>query len=496
MIIFHVKNTWTEIEGADHFALYLFDLETKYPTEIAEARMRGHTLPYEAPEHWDGWIRMLRQPKTKLPWFPTGLLSRLTRACTKLRLPFQVNDQRERPLEGFPDFPKISLRDYQQEAVKTGIEKGLGILEMPPRSGKTRTMLEIVRSLGLSTLWIAPTERICAQTRDVIAGFFGDSFVTQIVGKKNENKASDSRIVICTTATAAILSPAFYATREILVVDEYHHAAAKTYHKDIFPKCDHIFHRFGMTGTFFRSGNDEMALHAFLSDTIYKITSQNLVNRGYLVPTCVVFLPVQSPKLRGMPTSSYQGGHGKYGIQEHRIRNELVTWVSVLLYQFNKRVLVLVGTKRQGKELSRLMSAFVRPQVGTEFRPVEFISTDTPRPIQQKVIDAFLESDEVKILIGTSLLGEGVDLPTADALVYARGEKGEVSLVQNAYRVSTALPGKRYALIVDFADRHHKKLMSHSHDRLSIYYREPTFQVRVLSEARQFASFMSQLPTT
>jgi superfamily II DNA or RNA helicase len=235
-----------------------------------------------------------------------------------------------------------------------------------------------------------------------------------------------------------------------------------------------------------------MALHAYLSETIYRITAQALIEKRFLVPTQVLFLPVDAPRLTNMPSTSFQAAHGKYGIQEHEYRNRLVTWVALYLSNIGKKVLVLVGTKRQGNILVRMIRQMLRSDPRKNYAPAEFLSTDTPRPRQQKVIDAFLEGDVVKVLLGTSLLGEGVDLPTADALVYARGEKAEVSLTQNAYRVSTALPGKDRALIVDFADRHNAKLLRHSQQRLATYFAEPTFRVAVLNSPSQLPEWIGE----
>jgi superfamily II DNA or RNA helicase len=494
MIRFQVGNTNTSVFGADRYQLQVFSKTISYPTEVAIAKQKGIPLPYPVDNNWDGWIRFLRTPQTKAPWFPSGLLYKLTAVCTQLQIPFEIQDHRVRPEETVPDFPAIDLRDYQAEAVKVATERGKGVLDMPPRSGKTRTMAEIVRRLGLPAIWIAPTDRICSQTAGVLQGFFGEGYCYQLVGsdKKRIEKNQHTRVIVCTTATAANLPEDLYATREVLVIDEYHHAASKSYHKGIFPKCDHIFYRFGMTGTFFRSGIDEMALHAYLSETIYRVTAQVLIDKGFLVPTQVLFLPVICPRLSGMPNTSYQGAHGKYGIQEHRHRNRLVTWASLYLANIGKKVLVLVGTKKQGRILLEMMRALTRPNPKQNYAPVEFISTDTPRPRQQKIIDAFLEGNLVKILIGTSLLGEGVDLPTADALVYARAEKAEVSLTQNAYRVSTALPGKDRALIIDFADRHNAKLLRHSQQRLAVYFAEPTFHVTVLEDAMQMPVWLDK----
>lgn len=514
---FVITNSRTWIQGASPSQLGLFDLETKYPTALALAKERGFELEDGGnTSGWDGWIRFLHQPKTIPPWIPTGLFSRITRLCEKYKYPYTVEDKRERPLEGIPEGSPIPLRDYQEEAVSKAVNVGYGVVVMPPRSGKTRCGAEIHRRLSLPTLWIAPTDRIVQQTKEVLEDFFGPHYVEKLVGsskvdptkyegcfdeeslekkavvQENLDRLKNKRIVVCTANTAARLPQEFYDSREILVIDEYHHAAAKSYHTGVFSKCDHIFFRFGLTGTFFRSGEDELSLHAYISDVIYEVKSRDLLKWGYLVPTHVLFLPVMSPKLRGLPARTFQSGHGKFGVQEHNDRNYLATWASAMLHQMGKRVLILVGTKKQGRTLAKSITPYVRPKNdGAKYSTVEFVSTDVPRYVQGEIMEAFLQSEEVQVLIGTSLLGEGVDLPTADALVYARGEKAEVSLTQNAYRTATSIPGKNYAVIVDFADRHHKKLMEHSYDRLSIYHAEPTFDIQVLRDPNELIGVLN-----
>jgi superfamily II DNA or RNA helicase len=487
---FEVGNTWTSILQADEFILRVLEYEASYPTPqaLAMAINPATGQPFWRPppgeeKGWDGWIRLLRRPKTMYPYFPTGLLPMVTRVCTKFNYQPHVLDTRRRPAEEMPEFPKVELRDYQEAAVEAGLRLGRGVFDMPPRSGKTRTMLELHRRLGLPTIWIAPTDRIVQQTARVIEDHFGRNYVYHLVGTSADKleRAARHKVVVCTSATAGNLAPEFYAGREMLVVDEWHHTAAKTYTNEIIPKCDHIYYRYGMTGTFFRSGHDAMAMHALLSNTIFKVSSEELLRRGFLVPTKVVFVPVpRHPKLRGAG-NQFSGGFGQAGIHEHKVRNHMVAQAALLLYQRGMKVLVLVGTKAQGRELDHILGQFLpKPPAGAEFDAVEFLSTDRPRDIQTRIIDSFLADQEVKVLMGTSLLGEGVDLPSVDALVYARGEKAEVSMTQNAYRVCTAVPGKTTALIVDFADRHHKRLMAHSEQRMLTYHAEPTFEVSVL----------------
>ena len=168
----------------------------------------------------------------------------------------------------------------------------------------------------------------------------------------------------------------------------------------------------------------------------------------------------------------------------------MIRRVTRLLHKSGKKVLILVGTKAHGRLLCRDLRRFISAPKGCQFGAVEFVSTDVDRSRQAKVLDSFLEDQEVRVLIGTSLLGEGVDLPSADALVYARGGAAEVTLVQNAYRVGTAVPGKEAAIIVDFGDRHHRKLMEHSLERLKTYHAESTFSVEVLKNLDEFTPWL------
>jgi superfamily II DNA or RNA helicase len=268
-------------------------------------------------------------------------------------------------------------------------------------------------------------------------------------------------------------------------------SAAKTYH-ELVAKCPSIYYRYGMTGTFFRSGEDALAMHAVLSKTIYKVTAEELVERGYLVPTDVCYLPVNGPRAKGGPT--FQTGCGKNGIYQHEYRTDLAAWATQVLTHHGHKVLVLVGTKEQGNTiLDRLKHQYPTP-AGRQFRAVEFVSTNRPAHICQNIIDTFAESSAIQVLIGTSMVGEGTDLPNTAACVYCPGQKAEVPLIQAAYRACTAVPGKTRALFVDFSDRHHRTLMDHSLERLSVFWKEATFNVEVLEDASFFGAWVANRP--
>ena len=489
--VFEVHNNDIRIFGAQKYLQELLDFHSRYPTAAAIAQQDGWKPPEaELGEFfWDGYVHMIKFPSSGPGHAPSGLLDLCVWVCERYGFPFVVDDERVRPDDQLPDlFEPVVDRDYQIAAADIAVQEGRGVLDMPPRSGKTRTMVEIHRRLALPMIWIAPSKNICAQTKKTVEGFFGPNHCDVIVGTKNWEKFAHLKVVIATAATARALPPEFWATREMFAIDEFHHAAATTYH-EIAAKAPHIYYRYGMTGTFFRSGDDAIAMHSILSKTIYKIGTPELLERGYLVPTSVVYLPVAG-RIKSKGTT-FQTGAGRHGIYEHPGRTELAVWATETLVHYGRRVLVLVGTKVQGRAILESLSPTLGVNSGSKFGAVEFVSTDRPANLCQEVIDAFVESDGIKVLIGTSMVGEGTDLPSTDACVYCPGQKAEVPLVQAAYRVCTKMAGKTNSIFVDFADRHHKTLLKHSLERLRVFYNEPTFEVEVLDDPTKFTEWVS-----
>ena len=490
MLQFEVQNGRTYIVGADSYILDRIDQVIRYPVQDEDTE---YYTDGDIETAWDGWIRFLHRPKTMYPWFPTGLLAYVIPAIQGMD--YQILDRRLVPPEEIPYFIDTNLRPYQKEAVSKALRMGRGVFDMVPRSGKTRCGIDLYQRLALPTIWVAPTSPIVRQTAEVINSFFGNEHAEVVKGVGKIKDVMDVPLVVTTAATAKDLPKSFYQTRQCIIIDEFHHSSSRSYAK-IFGNCDHIFYRYGMTGTFFRSYGDDMAMHAHLSNVIYRVDSFKLLELGFLVPTKVLFIPVNAPKVNCNGESAFNKGHGKFGIHQHLLRNQMVARCTQFLNSTGRTVLILVGTKVQGRILRDMLVSYFSKVPVTEFRPVQFVSSDTPKIEFEKVKESFINRGEVQVLIGTSVIGEGVDLPTADALVYACGQKARVQVVQNAYRVGTMSPGKSHAVLVDFVDRHHRKLMEHTEERAKIYCNEPTFEVDVVDGMQDFESRFVNFPVS
>ena len=97
-----------------------------------------------------------------------------------------------------------------------------------------------------------------------------------------------------------------------------------------------------------------------------------------------------------------------------------------------------------------------------------FLHDEEKDSVRQHAMEQFRKGI-VKCIIGTSVIGEGVDLPIANVLVMAGGGKARSQVMQNVGRALRPFAGKEKALIYDFEDQGSRFLSEHSSLRQEIY---------------------------
>lgn len=470
----HINNARSRVEGVrpEIFRLLRHDLSFM----VGEPGWRRHMQADGSVKTswWDGYRRLLQVNGS----FPSGLVPRLIRLLQKWSVSFEIVDHRVRPEEQIPLWTfreGFELRDYQAADCDAAMRWGRGVIDSPPRTGKTCMMAELIRRLSCRTVVTAPTRPIAEQTYAKLLELFrdwaGTGNVTEDVylltgGAPKSAKAQRAfrrAVVIISTADSAVLLPeAFWKTVEALIVDERHHQAAKTYHK-LSDKAVNAYYRWGFTGTNYRSNpGEQVALEACLGRTVARHSISEMIDRGVLVPASVEFWPVE---YSGVRTLKYQKAYPK-GVVQSSVRNELVGLAASKLLQEGRKVLVLVSRIEHGELLTGKIagSQFVKGEDGEEVR----------RAVSR------LDSGKIRCLIGSPVVGEGLDCPSASGLVYAKGNQAKVTHTQDVFRVLTGGGQKKDAKIIDFADRHNEHLIEHSVQRMK-NYRELGMSVQVLA---------------
>lgn len=238
------------------------------------------------------------------------------------------------------------------------------------------------------------------------------------------------------------------------MVDERHHQAAKTY-RALNDLAANAYWRWGFTGTDFRSNpGEQVALEACLGRTAARFTIGEMIDRGVLVRGRVEWWPISPADCPGVVSAKFIDGYPR-GVVDSVVRNQMTVYAATHYQRQGRKVLVLVQRIEHGERLQAMIagSRFVKGADGDEVR----------KAVQQ------LDSGEIRCLIGSPVVGEGLDCPSADCLIYPKGYKARVTHTQDTFRVLTATGTKKDAVIVDFADRHSRKLLEHTIERSRNY---------------------------
>jgi superfamily II DNA or RNA helicase len=322
----------------------------------------------------------------------------------------------------------------------------LGDFTVTHNTGKTVTAAKMLWSLGVKTLIITPNKSITDMMEQAMTKFFGSGSVEVLNTKTVKLKKP---ISICNIQSLVKIPPAVFNDVDCVVIDEFHHSAAETYQEVNLNHLKNVFYRIGLTATNFRNDGADMALEGVLSEVLYEYPVQTAIKEGYLTKPRFKIIPMPME----LSASNYQKAY-KEGIVLNEQRNHTIA--EIASEHKSQKMLILVQHKEHGEKLKELIQW------------AEFIHGEEKDDVRQKMLKDF-ETGKLNCLIGTSVIGEGVDLPSAEVLIMAGGGKSRSQIIQNIGRVLRIKPGKKEALIYDFDDQDDGYLQDHSEVRQEIY---------------------------
>lgn len=405
-------------------------------------------------------VRLFNKKTNK---FPTGLLQLVKLFFNENNINYHHTDLRKKPkkylflVNQYKDPP---LRYFQEDALKLCVNEHRCTVEAATGTGKTRIFLELIHQLGVRTLIIVPTLNILFQTHSLLARKFGKKYVG-IIGDQIKDVNKD--IIVASVQSLSNLEPEYFNRFDCLIIDEAHHSAATTY-MDLNSKCfNNIYYRYFFSGTVFRNDGSDLALLGVVSTVDYRYSAVQAIRDKFLSPP--VFF-IKQNRLSSSPVvlkgSQYRKAYATH-IVENKQRNQFIADKVKQLASVGKCTLVLVDQIKHGKLIKDLVPN------------ATFISSKSKD--NTKVIDRFNEK-KISVLIGTDVIGEGVDTIGADALVLAGAGKAKSSIIQKIGRVLRLYANKKYATVIDFADLNVSTFTNHAHKRQKIY---KTYETEIIN---------------
>ena len=364
--------------------------------------------------------------------FPTGLLYLFKQYIQKSKVLCQVQDLRKKPESslnlkfnlGFTPYPE------QIDAAKSAQNRKRGIISMPTGTGKSAVIALIINQLKVPTLVVVPSLELKTQLSQSLFSIFGPT----------------NKIVVQNVDALKIDEVANF---DCLIIDEYHHSAAKTYRKLNKVSWSGIYYRFGLTATPFRNKNEEkILLESILSEVIYELDYQTASKKGYITPVEGYYITI--PSKRHVEGFSWHEVY-KELVTDNEVRNRLIERLMAKLK--NEHTICLVKEIDHGNQLSASTK-------------VHFVSgQDGPSRIG---IDLF-NTGKIKQIIGTvGVLGEGVDTKPAEYIIIAGLGKSKNQFMQNVGRGVRTYPGKESCKVIIFRDNSHKWTKKHFAEQVKI----------------------------
>ncbi|MGB5823555.1 MAG: DEAD/DEAH box helicase family protein [Proteocatella sp.] len=349
----------------------------------------------------------------------------------------------------------FELRGYQQEAVDNLItlrENGdsIALLYHATGVGKTVTAATDAKQVNGRTLFLVNSLKLAEQAEKTFSEIWPEAERGYYTGSE---KKLNVKILFATVQSISRnlleFSPEDFT---YIIVDECHHASAKTY-QQIFSYFKPEF-TLGLTATPERTDGENM-LELF-QNVAHKMDLKTAVERGILAPIrCIrvkTDIDLSDVRINGIKYNS-QDLESKLVIPE---RNNLIA-DTYLEYANLKKTVIFCASISHAAEIAGILK-----ERGVR---AESISSQDRVEIRNRILHEY-ENGKIDVLCACDLLNEGWDSPITQVLFMARPTMSKVIYMQQLGRGTRKHESKESLLVFDFVDNANMFNMPYSVHRL------------------------------
>lgn len=391
------------------------------------------------------------------------------------------------------------LYEHQEEAIrkldamdKRGSFRTL--LVLPTGGGKTLTaaywLLRNAVDQNKKILWLAHRHLLLEQAAEAFArNAYTDTMVNRTVFNYRIISGMHDKPVYIQKTDRILIASKDSMIRSLdklknwlngeeiyLVIDEAHHAVAKSYKKIIQYVADHTksMKLLGLTATPFRTSEDEQGAlkQVFTDDIVYKTDLDTLIKKGILAtPTFIdcntniqftEHLGVQA--LKSIENLDTLPENIANDIADNKERNRIIVEEYLHNYEKYGQTIVFALNKVHAIALNKLFnekgkaygirSEFIISEVQDMITGITISNADNERKIEA------YRNGEIQVLINVNILTEGTDLPKTHTVFLTRPTVSTTLMTQMVGRALRGLKagGTKEAYIVSFVDDWNDKI--------------------------------------
>ena len=341
----------------------------------------------------------------------------------------------------------MKLRAYQESAVERCREafrngKQRVIVQAPTGAGKTviaKAIIDGALARGNRVVWFSHSETLGNQAID--------TFTCDVVRLFASDKTPENYDVLVTMVMTLKNRMADIPAPHVVIIDEAHHAAAKSY-EDIMEQWPHA-KVIGFTATPERL--DGKPLKAF-QEIIDMPSPRWFINNGFLAEYNYLAPPMDPEDLAALnQVRTMAGDYSKKGLQEFAEERPTLVGNAVQHYishALNTQALVFCVGVKSAKQTA---DAFWADGI-----PAAYLSGEMKQDQRSEIIDKF-KAGRIKVLTSCMLIGEGFNVPAVQTVILMRPTKSLTIFLQQVGRALRPKDDGGRAIILDMVNnvKHH-----------------------------------------
>ncbi len=317
-----------------------------------------------------------------------------------------------------------------------------GVVIMPTGSGKTRiAAIDSSRTGAKRILYVAHTHEILDVAQREFAQIFGATAVKR--GWQYQDTDPFPSVHLCTIQSIGRNIERIEACRfDYVIVDEFHHAAARSYRR-LISKASPDF-LLGLTATPFR-GDRQDVIELCKGNIIVSFELRAGIDSGILAPYNYYgcFDNVDYSRLTHLATGYSISDLNKTLIIPERDQAIIKKWGEMA------SELPTLAFCCSHEHAKRMASSFRAAGISA----MEYLGT-TSLDERSKLIEK-LQYGEIKVLCAVDVLNEGVDIPFVECLLFLRPTESKRIFFQQLGRGLRFSPGKDKVIVLDFIGNFH-----------------------------------------
>ena len=339
------------------------------------------------------------------------------------------------------------LNILQRDAIKqlqTSHELGqtAGVVIMPTGSGKTRiAAIDSSQIEANRILYVAHTREILDGAEREFAHIFGANAIYR-GWEYSEEMASPSVHFSTIQSISRSLDKGRIQPYDYVIVDEFHHAAAKSYRK-LITQINPDF-LLGLTATPFR-GDKQDVVELCKGNVIVSFELRTGIDNGILAPYHYYgcFDDVDYSQLKNFANGYTTNDLNKALIIPERDEAIIKKWRNMA------QDLPTLAFCCSHEHAKRMASSFKAQGISA----AEYLGT-TPREKRTRLIEKLQYGDR-KVLYAVDVLNEGIDIPFVECLLFLRPTESKRIFFQQLGRGLRKSPGKDKVFVLDFIGNFH-----------------------------------------